>query len=254
MSNEVTYPTELIDLCSQGYFYPESSPLSSGKIELAFPAAKHEDILMSQSLIRSGVVLDKFLEALIVDKSIKTENLLVADKTGLLMAARIMAYGKEYSVIVKCPACDAKSTQTIDLELIEPKITDFSAHERYKNEFEYQLPFSKRVLTFRLLTGKDETECQVEIEALKKTNKTGQTTEVTTRMKKSVLAVDGDRDRATVNGFITNMPTRDSALFREHAREVNPDLDLSFDFVCPDCGHASKLEIPIDVNFFWPNA
>ena len=38
--------------------------------------AKEEDILTSENLIKKGVVLDKLLESLIVDKSIKIENIL----------------------------------------------------------------------------------------------------------------------------------------------------------------------------------
>ena len=43
---ETTYPTELIDLPSQGYFYPNEHPLSDGHIEMKLMTAKEEDILM----------------------------------------------------------------------------------------------------------------------------------------------------------------------------------------------------------------
>jgi hypothetical protein len=33
-------PTEIIDLPSRGYFYPEGHPLSSGKIEMKYMTAK----------------------------------------------------------------------------------------------------------------------------------------------------------------------------------------------------------------------
>ena len=43
------FPTEIIDLPSEGFFYPASSPLSSGRIEIKFMTAREEDILSSQS-------------------------------------------------------------------------------------------------------------------------------------------------------------------------------------------------------------
>ena len=47
------FPTEIVDLPSKGYFYPETNPLSSGKVELKYMTAKEEDILTSQNLRNS---------------------------------------------------------------------------------------------------------------------------------------------------------------------------------------------------------
>ena len=72
---ENTFPTEIVDLPSKGYFYPETSPLSSGKLELKYMTAKEEDILTSQNLIKQGTVIDILLQSLIVDKTVKVEDL-----------------------------------------------------------------------------------------------------------------------------------------------------------------------------------
>ena len=45
------FPTEMVDLPSQGLLYPEGHPLSSGKIELKYMTAREEDILTSANLI-----------------------------------------------------------------------------------------------------------------------------------------------------------------------------------------------------------
>ena len=42
---EVNFPTEVVDLPSQGLLYPKDSPLSSGKIEVKYMPAKEEDIV-----------------------------------------------------------------------------------------------------------------------------------------------------------------------------------------------------------------
>ena len=67
---EVKFPTEVVDLPSKGLLYPKENPLSSGQIEVKYMTAKEEDILTSANLIKSGVVVEKLLESLIVDKSI----------------------------------------------------------------------------------------------------------------------------------------------------------------------------------------
>ena len=81
---EYKFPTEVVDLPSKGYFYVNGHPLSSGKVEIKYMTAKEEDILSSENLIRQGVVIDKLLEALIVDKDIKVDDLLTGDKNALM--------------------------------------------------------------------------------------------------------------------------------------------------------------------------
>ena len=54
------FPTEIIELPSKGLFYPKDNPLSSGKIEMKYMTAREEDILTTPSLIKQGVVLDRF--------------------------------------------------------------------------------------------------------------------------------------------------------------------------------------------------
>ena len=67
---ETKYPTEIIDLPSQGHLYPEDNPLSSGKVEMKYMTAREEDILTSVNLIQQGIVLEKLLNALLIDKKI----------------------------------------------------------------------------------------------------------------------------------------------------------------------------------------
>ena len=81
------FPTEMVDLPSKGYFYVEGHPLSSGKVEVKYMTAKEEDILTSQNLIQQGIVIDKLLESLIIDKSIDIGDLLIGDKNSILIAS-----------------------------------------------------------------------------------------------------------------------------------------------------------------------
>ena len=92
------FPTEMVDLPSKGHFYVDGHPLSKGKVEVKYMTAREEDILTSQNLIKQGVVIDKLLQSLIVDKSIKVDDMLVGDKNAIMVAARILGYGKNYEI------------------------------------------------------------------------------------------------------------------------------------------------------------
>jgi hypothetical protein len=61
------FPTEVLDLPSQGKVYPIDHPLASGQITIKHMTAKEEDILSSQNLIKKGIVLDKLFESVIID-------------------------------------------------------------------------------------------------------------------------------------------------------------------------------------------
>ena len=54
---ETTYPSEIVELPSQGHFYDSSSPLSNGTINLKIMTAKEEDILTNQNYIKNNLRL-----------------------------------------------------------------------------------------------------------------------------------------------------------------------------------------------------
>ena len=113
---ETTYPSEIVDLPSQGHFYPSSSPLSNGTINLKIMTAKEEDILTNQNYIKKGIVLDKLIESLIVDKDIKLDDLLLGDKNAVFVAIRRFAYGDSYGPLqIKCPSCRENNECTFNL-------------------------------------------------------------------------------------------------------------------------------------------
>jgi hypothetical protein len=247
---ETKFPTEVVDLPSKGYYYPADNPLSSGKIEIKYMTAKEEDILTSQNLIQKGIVLDKLLEALIVDKKINSNSMLIGDKNALFIAARVLAYGKEYTFDYIDNQGESKE-HTFDLTTLKDKKIDFSKHEKGKNLFSFKLPKSERTLEFFLLTDGDEREVGKEVEALSKVSG-GVTKEVTTRFKKMIVSVDGNSERAFVNNFVDNeFFTQDSHSFRNHYKELTPDIDM--DIVIDDDGEEVEITVPMTVQFFWPS-
>jgi len=244
---EYKFPTEMVDLPSKGYFYFDGHPLSSGKVEIKYMTAKEEDILTSQNLIQNGTVIDKLLESLIVDKSVKLDDLLIGDKNAIMVAARILGYGKEYEFTY-----DGEE-KSVDLSELEPLKLDFSKFTRGKNEFEFKLPTSKRTITFKLLTGGDEKKIDDEIKAREKISKT-QTPVLTTRLKHMILSVDGNVEKSYINNFVDNeFLSRDSLEFRKYLSEITPDMNMATNIVGSD-GKETEVVIPITVRFFWPSA
>jgi len=246
MSEEnLKFPTETIELPSKGLIYPEDNPLSSGKIEMKYMTAKEEDILSNQSYIQNGTVLDKLMKSLIVTKC-NYNDLIVGDKNAIMIAARVLGYGKDYKFEYKGEEVE------VDLSTLENKEFDENSITKGLNEFQYTLPNSGTEITYKLLSHKDEMAIEAEIKGLKKINKKADPM-ISTRMKQMILSVNGDSERKTVREFVdTYFLAMDARAFRKHIASHQPDVNLLTTVELND--GEEDVEIPITVNFFWPDA
>ena len=238
------FPTEVVELPSKGLIYPKDNPLSSGKLEMKYMTAKEEDILTNANYLQKGIVLDKLLESLIVSK-INYNDLITGDKNALLIAARVLGYGKDYEFTY------GSETLSVDLTTLEDKnLNPKNLLEEGVNEFEFSLPGSKTTITFKLLTHGDEKSIDRELQGLKKIKKDF-VPEATTRLKYMITSIDGDREKKTIREFVdTYLLARDARALREEIRRISPDVELKY--YGDDVEEA--INIPIDITFFWPDA
>jgi len=259
---EHNFPTEIIELPSRGLIYSKDNPLSSGKVELKYMTAKEEDILTTQSYIKDGSVLDKLFQSLIVSNGngepIKYVDLSVGDKNAIMIASRILGYGKDYEVEITDPFTNKKQKESIDLTQFENKPYDGSAQvELNKNEFEFELPASKRKITFMAMTESKERKVKYDLEELKRVNKKLKddvSRELTTRLKTIILSADGEYNQQKINNFVDNeLFARDSKELRKYINEVTPDINLMYEFISDETGERREISLPMDVSFFWPS-
>jgi len=239
---EFKFPTEEIELPSKGLMYPEDNPLSSGKVEIKYMTAKEEDILSNQSFIEKGIVLEKLLKSVIIDKNINIDDLIVGDKNALLIATRILGYGSSYDISVK------GQTYTLDMSTLENKEINNSDYTAGKNEFNFTTPSTNTILTYQLATGKLEKQIEREIAGLKKLNKEG-SADLTTRLKYLITSINGSEEKKDIKDFVDNhFLARDSRAFREHVSLTQPDVNLSYIL-----DNGEEVVVPIGLNFFWPD-
>ena len=243
---EFKIPTEQITLPSKGLLYPKESPLAKGEIEMKYMTAKEEDILTNVNYIRQGIVLDKLLQALIVTP-IDYNELLVGDKNAILIAARILGYGKDYTI-----EHNGKE-YTIDLTTMSEKKINNSLFKAGMNEFTFTLPKSENTVTFKLLSHGDEQKIEAEIKGMQKINPAS-SYDMTTRLKYIITSVNGDRDQKSIRDFIDNyLLAPDARALREYYAQISPDIDLRYK--PQDENYTGEgIDIPISINFFWPDA
>lgn len=247
-------PTEIVDLPSRGLLYSKDSPLSSGTIELKYMTAKEEDILTTESYIKKGIVIDKFLQSLIVTEGVSIDDLLIGDVDAITIAARVIGYGTDYDVIVDTPSGN-KQKHFVDLsEVTLNTLEDRFIKEEGLNEFDFELPKSNVTVTFKMLTQADQKLLQSELDKNKKAF-SGQTKTSSTQLKYQILAVNGDYDKKTVRDFIDNaMLASDARALRKYIEEIQPGVNLSMEVTDRETGETFQTETPIGVQFFWPDA
>jgi hypothetical protein len=239
---EYKTPTERVELPSKGLVYPQENPLASGYVEMKYMTAKEEDIILNTNYIKNGTAIDKLLKSLIVTPIIY-DDLIVGDKNAIMVAARILGYGPEYSF-----EYDGEE-HNIDLSLLDGKPLDENLFTPGNNEFDFILPHSKTPITFKFLNGKDENNINRELEGLKKINKDN-SPDLSTRLKHMITSVDGDREIKTIREFVDKrLLARDSQSLRSHIKKIQPDVDLTFF----PAGTSDRINIPIGIKFFWPD-
>ena len=251
MEQKLKFPTEQIELPSKGLIYPSDSPLSSGTIEMKYMTAKEEDILTNVNYINQNIVIDKLLQSLIIS-DVKYNELLVGDANSLLVAARILGYGKDYEFEYTDPDTGNKKDIVVDLTTLNPKPLDESIFVKGKNEFEFVLPSSKIPVTFKLLTQGDQKAIEKEMAGLKRINPKA-SSEVTTRLKYMIVALNGDRSPATIREFVDNMLVKDSQALRNYYNKISPDLELKFNYVKDNGDVVEGVNIPLNVSFLLPD-
>jgi hypothetical protein len=243
---ELKIPTETVTLPSKGLLYPETSPLSKGEIEMKYMTAKEEDILTNANYIRNGTVIDKLLQALIVTP-IDYNELLIGDKNAIIIAARVLGYGKDYKF-----NSEGKE-YTADLSKLEDKKVDYSLFKRGVNEFLFTLPQSGNTVTFKLLTHGDEQKIEAEIKGLQKVNPNS-SSDLTTRLKHMITSVEGKREQKDIRDFVDNyLLAQDSRSLRKYYNEITPDIDTIY-YPEEDNYMKEGIDIPVSINFFWPDA
>jgi hypothetical protein len=241
--SEFKFPTEVVELPSKGLVYPPDHILRSGKVEMKYMTAKEEDILSNQNFISKGIVLDKLLESLTLGK-FDIKDLITGDKNAILVASRVLGYGKDYSFFYD------GTEYNVDLSKLENKPFSDSLISN-KGTFYFTLPNSGTLVEFKLLNEKDEEKIKQEIEGLKKINKDS-STDVTTRLKYQIVSIDSKEDKTSIKDFIDNyLLASDSRALRAYIKLVSPDVDLVAKVMINDV--EEDIDIPINLNFFWPD-
>ena len=249
-------PTEFVELPSRGRFYPEGHALAGVEtVELRHMTAKEEDILTSEALLRKGLALDRMLQSLLVDKTLKIDDFLVGDKNALVVSSRITGFGPDYRTNLNCPACGENNEAEFNLESLSLHFADElgdDVQETPGGTFMFELPTTGVTVEVALLTSGAEKKLNESLAKKKKLNLPD--TKSTDLLKAVIVSVAGVTDPSMLSQFVDVMPVRDSRFLRSMYESIRPDVDLRHEFTCESCTFGGEVVMPLTAEFFWPGA
>lgn len=247
--NPLGLPTEFIDLPSKGLPYPAEHPLSAGKVEVVYPSAKQEDILTNANYIDKGLsyTVDKYLESILLTE-VSLDDFIPGDKDGLMIAARILGLGKNYTTML---TVDKKPEPiTFDLTTLKEKEVDATLFKAGVNEFSYKLERGVDI-KFKLMDGHDMEKMFQEEEGIKKTSPQ-YSANTSLYLKHAIVEVDGKRGTKDIRDFVDRMLQADTRELKKYIQSITPGYVWRANGVRANNEVVEDLFVPYTADFFWP--
>ena len=246
-------PIETIPLPTRGAIYdPDTTLFNTESLQIKSMTAREEDILASPAFHKEGTALSHLIRSCVIDKSIDPDDLITGDRVALMIGIRITGYGTEYSAASSCKSCSHNNDFSIDLSSLPIKRLTAKPTKPGRNEFDFQLPVTKKKVVFKYVTAKEDRERNEVIKNQAKLLGTKIENNVTSFIENSIVSVDGVTDRMKIKHFVMNMPAFDSRKLRQFISDNEPGMDLTCSFVCSSCGAHNETTLPITAEFFWP--
>ncbi len=244
-----------VPLPSKGVVYPPDNSLHNVEsVVITAMTAEQENILTNKSYAKKGTLLTELIKSCMQDKTIDVRNMLIGDRTTIMVAMRISGYLSEYKINVKCPTCDETSTQTFNLEKLPIRKLELTPIEPGANKFKFTLPQSKAEVIFKFLTGADEEEISVMSANKKRVIGNDKEEIVTNGLLHSIISIKGITERNKIANSLPHMPAYDSQALRNYIQDNEPGIQMKGEMVCPSCEFVGEVGMPLGASFFWPRA
>lgn len=233
-----------VPLPSEGLFYHNGAKTA----KVYYLTAQDETMLTSPNLIKSGKLIDKLLDKKVKVEGLTTSQLLTGDRIALLVFLRC-----QFQPMYKIQLRDDDGVEfEHEFDLTTLGLTEMKVKPNADGHYDFQLPKSKKIVTFRLLTGEDEQIIRSQDESDKK-RLGGVSKNLLYTHQQQIVAVDGDTDKSRIWEFINMMPLMDSRRLMAYVNEVTPTINLKIEVPSPNGGDNFRGSLPITTEFFFPS-
>jgi len=247
-------PYELVPIPSKGIIYdPDSTLYCLETVKIKSMTAREEDILSSPALIKEGSVITHLIKSCIVGDNINPDMMISGDRNSIMISIRITGYGPNYPYKATCNQCGKRGEYSAALDQLGVKRLEIEPIEQGKNEFQFELPVTKKKVNFKFLTEMDDKNKKATEKFMNTHNEGKVESKVTSFLENSIVAIDGIRDKNKIKHFVMHMPAFDSKALRNFINKNEPGIDMSQKFTCSGCDYINETKLPVNSEFFWPS-
>ena len=242
---EYKVPYDILELPSQGLLYPNKK----SKVKVEYLTAYDENVLTSPNILNSGKLIDVLIERKVKDLGFEHNLLLDGDRMAIIIFLRISAFGEKYVQ----PVVDSKTNKLVEgeVDLTTLKNKPLTVKPDEEGFFDFKLPKSGKNIKFRLLTGKDEEEINLLDEQAMERNQNDISTKTTLRLERSVMDIDGERDKIKLSNILKSLPILDIRNLNKYMTEIEPGIDFKTT-ARTQGGESVPCFLRINKNLFWP--
>ena len=238
------------ELPSKGKIYTESV---NPHIELRSMTARDEMKRLSPSSTPLKTLAD-IIEGCCIEKpTIHIYDMSLGDYEFLLHKLRIVTYGEDYKVSLRCPECGEVIETVAKLGQLEVKEFD---EDIVRNLQTFTLPKSNRIVTLNFLSPRMVEEMEVKVKDMKRRYKNATIDfETLVRLLTNIDLIDGEKKSETeLENIVTNLPALDLQKILNNIDKLNQQIGLDniLYLTCPKCGEEVTTFFRFGPEFFRP--
>ena len=241
----------------EGYELPSGGKIYETKVdphvELRSMTARDEMKRLSPSSTPLKTLADIIEDCFIEKPAIHVYDMCLGDYEFLLHKLRIVTYGEEYKVTLRCPECGDIVESITKLGDIELKPFDEEEVTKYRA---FVLPKCGRTVTLRFNTPRMTEEMEVKVKEMKRKYKNATIDfETLVKLLSSIDYVDGEKKpEHELEDFIQKLPALDLQKILNNIDKLNSLIGLEniLYVTCPKCGEEITSFFRFGPEFFRP--
>lgn len=252
MTNRQTNYTigEGMELPSKGLIY--DVPVKA-YVELRSMTARDEMKRLSPSPARFKILADIIEDCMIEKPAVHVYDMALGDYEYLLHRLRIVTYGDEYKIAIKCLNCGEITESVAHLE--ELQVVPFD-QVKFEELSTIKLPKKGDTVTLKFQTPRMLDEIEAEIKELKRKFKSAEVSfDLLVLLKNIINTVNGTKLTASqLESYVNNLPAMDMTKLVNAVDEINALIGVKNDLtvICSKCGGEVPTYFRFGSEFFRP--
>jgi hypothetical protein len=241
---------EGMELPSKGLIYDK--PVKA-YVELRSMTARDEMKRLSPSPARFKILADIIEDCMIEKPPIHVYDMALGDYEYLLHRLRIVTYGEEYKVAIKCLNCGEITDTVAHLE--ELQVIPFD-HAKFEELSTIKLPKKGDTVTIKFQTPRMLDEIEAEVKELKRKFKSADISfDLLVLLKNVINTVNGAKlTTSQLETYVNNLPALDMTKLVNVVDEINALIGVKNDLIvtCSKCGGEVPTYFRFGSEFFRP--